>query len=62
RATPEHVETLRESLERRGAIELGTDLLITAWLAEKHFDENAFGDWQDSIVRQITSEVKQESR
>jgi hypothetical protein len=62
RATPEHVETLRKSLERQDAIELGTDLLITAWLAEKHLDEDAFGGWQDSIVRQVAAEVMQESR
>ena len=62
RATPEHIETLRESLERDDGIEPGTDLLITGWLAEKHFDENAFGNWQNSIVHQIALEVMQESR
>jgi len=62
RAPPEPVETLRKSLESHDAVELGTDLLIAAWVAERAFDENAFGNWQDSIVRQIAAEVMQESR
>ena len=57
RTTPERVHELEESLAQGKTPELGSGLLIAAWIAESQMSESSFESWQAVVVKELAEAV-----
>ncbi len=62
RATPERVRELGASVAAGETPELGSELLIAAWLAENQLGDTEFDSWQAAVIKDLAESVTLECR
>jgi len=57
KCTPDAVKALSQKLSRSGTPELGSELILAAWLVRESNDEPAYVEWEKAVIRSHLAEI-----